>query len=48
VNETVTNSWATFPSDYRSSSGEVRFRLIVQPPDRRDVVKVNAIVFKAG
>jgi hypothetical protein len=49
VSQPVTGyGWATFPSSWRSSSGEVRFRLILEPQMRRDIVKINAITFRAG
>lgn len=46
VNETVTNlSWATFPSSWRSPSGEIRFRINFLTDDRRDVVSVDRLTF---
>jgi hypothetical protein len=48
ANQTASGSWATFPSSWRSSSGEVRFRLILEPQGRRDIVSIDAITFKTN
>ncbi len=44
-NPTHVLSWATFPSSWRSPSGEVRFRLQLATPVRRQVLGIDASIW---